>query len=460
MEEDINYHSKVELEGKRKWLYPLVRKDKFYRYRNILSYLLLAALFVSPYIKVNGNQFMLFNFIERKFVLFGQVFWPQDFFILVLATLLFVISIVLFTIAFGRIFCGWICPQTIFLEMVFRKVEIWIEGEPAARKKLDLAPWDSSKIVKKVSKHAIFLLISFFIANTFLAYLIGSDALINIITEPISQHAAGFAGIWLFTLVFYWIFSQVRELVCTVVCPYGRLQGVMLDKNSLVVAYNYLRGEPRGKMKKTGSIAGQKGDCIDCNLCVAVCPTGIDIRQGTQLECVNCTACIDACNIVMRKIDRAENLIGYYSEEMIANNKKPSFTLRMKLYSLVIVLMFGVLSYFILSRKNIDVTILRASGTLYQEQENKQISNLYTVELINKTSEKAAVEIKAEDPSFKLKWIQEVQQLKGGESLKATFFLLLPAHAVSQRKTEVKLQVLHNGKLINTIKTNFLGPVN
>ena len=460
MEEDINYHSKVELEGKRKWLYPLVRKDKFYRYRNILSYLLLAALFVSPYIKVNGNQFMLFNFIERKFVLFGQVFWPQDFFILVLATLLFVISIVLFTIAFGRIFCGWICPQTIFLEMVFRKVEIWIEGEPTARKKLDLAPWDASKIFKKVSKHAIYLLISFFIANTFLAYLIGSDELIKIITEPISQHIAGFAGIWVFTLVFYWVFSQVRELVCTVVCPYGRLQGVMLDKNSLVVAYNYLRGEPRGKKKKASGIEEHKGDCIDCNLCVAVCPTGIDIRQGTQLECVNCTACIDACNIVMRKIDRPENLIGYYSEEMIANNKKPSFTLRMKLYSLVIVVMFGVLSYFILSRKNIDVTILRASGTLYQEQENSQISNLYTVELINKTSEKAAVEIKAEDSSFKLKWIQEVKQMKGGESLKATFFLLLPAQAISQRKTEVKLQVWHNGKLINTIKTNFLGPVN
>lgn len=460
MEEDINYHSTVELEGKRRWLYPLVRKDKFYRYRNVLSYLLLIALFVSPYIKINGNQFMLFNFIERKFVLFGQVFWPQDFFILVLATLLFVISIVLFTIAFGRIFCGWICPQTIFLEMVFRKVEIWIEGEPAARKKLDLAPWDTHKIFKKVSKHAIYLLISFFIANTFLAYLIGSDELVKIMTEPIAQHVAGFVGIWVFTLVFYWVFSQVRELVCTVVCPYGRLQGVMLDKNSLVVAYNYLRGEPRGKKKKTSFIEENKGDCIDCNLCVAVCPTGIDIRQGTQLECVNCTACIDACNVVMRKIDRPENLIGYYSENMIANNKKPSFTLRMKLYSLIIVLMFGILSYFILSRENIDVTVFRASGTLYQEQENNQISNLYTVELINKTNEEAVVEIKAEDPTFKVKWIQEVKKIKGEESLKATFFLLIPAKAIAQRKTVVKLQVLHNGELINTIKTNFLGPVN
>ncbi|RZJ83243.1 MAG: 4Fe-4S dicluster domain-containing protein, partial [Chryseobacterium sp.] len=335
-----------------------------------------------------------------------------------------------------------------------------IEGEPAARKKLDMAPWDSQKVLKKSAKHSIYLLISFFIANTFLAYIIGRDSLIKIITEPIKEHIIGFVGIWIFTLAFYWIFSQVRELVCIVACPYGRLQGVMLDKSSLVVAYNYLRGEPRGKKQRNADIEIGKGDCIDCNLCVAVCPTGIDIRKGTQLECVNCTACIDACNIVMRKTGRPENLIGYYSEEMIVQNKRPSFTPRMKIYSLVILMMFGVLSYFILSRKNIDVTVLRAAGTLYQEQKDHKISNLYTVEIINKTDEKAAVEIRPEDSAVTVKWIQEVNEIGGEESLKATFFLLLPAEAISERKTKVKLQVMHNGELINTVETNFLGPVN
>lgn len=241
-----------------------------------------------------------YNIIERKLILFGQVFWPQDFFIFVLAMLLVLISIVLFTIAFGRVFCGWICPQTIFLEMVWGQIDVWIESEPLARKKLDQSGWTQDKIIKKATKHFLFLLISFLISNTFLAYIIGSDSFFNIITEPVQLHWVGFISICIFTFVFYLVFSQLRELVCIVACPYGRLQGVMLDKNSLVVAYNYLRGKPRGKLIK-GDTAAKLGDCVDCNLCVAVCPSGIDIRKRTQLECVNCTACIDACYSVMDK---------------------------------------------------------------------------------------------------------------------------------------------------------------
>ncbi|HEX7365538.1 MAG TPA: cytochrome c oxidase accessory protein CcoG, partial [Pelobium sp.] len=322
------YHQTVDQNGKRRWLYPLIRIDQWYKYRSVVAYLLLAFLFIAPFVKVNGHQLLLFNIIERKFIIFGQVFWPQDFFIFVLLSLTGLVGIVLFTSAFGRIFCGWICPQTIFLEMVFRRIEVWIEGEPAARKKLDNSPWTQDKIIKKTSKHFIYVLISFFIANTFLAYIIGTDELWKIITEPISQHLAGFVSIWLFTAAFYYVFAHFRELVCIVACPYGRLQGVLLDKNSLVVAYNYLRGEPRGRIKKNELNPQPLGDCVDCNLCVAVCPTGIDIREGTQLECVNCTACIDACNQVMDKVNRPRNLIGYYSEEMIKNNQQPKLNLR------------------------------------------------------------------------------------------------------------------------------------
>jgi cytochrome c oxidase accessory protein FixG len=345
------------------------------------------------------------------------------------------------------------------LEMVFRKIEVWIEGEPLARKKLDEGAWNQDKIIKKTVKHSLFLIISFLISNTFLAYIIGSDSLFSIITEPIQLHWVGFISIWIFTFVFYLVFSQIRELVCIVACPYGRLQGVMLDKNSLVVAYNYLRGEPRGKLKK-GDTDSKLGDCVDCNLCVAVCPTGIDIREGTQLECVNCTACIDACDSVMDKIHKPRKLIGFYSEEMIANNQLPTFTFRMKAYSFIIVAMVVVLSYFLLNRKDIDVTLLRAGGMLYQEQSGGYISNLYNAELTNKTVYPMEIEIVPEDKNQKIKWIQAAPKIEKESTVKVTFFVLLPEKSIHQRKTNVVLLVKQNGKIINKLETNFLGPVN
>lgn len=455
------YHSSVEADGKRRWLYPLVRKDQFYKYRSWLSYVYFILFFSAPFIKINGNQFLLFNVIKRKFILFGQIFWPQDFFIFVLAMLTGLVCIVLFTIVFGRIFCGWMCPQTIFLEMLFRKIEIWIEGEPKARKKLDDGPLTQQKLIKKTSKHSLYLLLSFLIANTFLAYIIGSDELLKIIKEPISQHYIGFLGIWIFTLVFYLVFSQMRELVCIVACPYGRLQSVMLDKSSLVIAYNYLRGEPRGRLSKAKQPSEIKlGDCVDCNLCVAVCPTGIDIRKGTQIECVNCTACIDACDQVMDKINKPRKLIGYYSEEMINTGSKPKFTTKMAAYSFIMVILIGALTFFVLKRTNIDVTVLRAGGMLYQEQKDGYISNLYNAELLNKTNKEVKIDLKPVDENVKIKWIQPVTFIPKETSTKATFFVLVPQSAIRETKTSIKINIIQNGKISGTIKTSFLGPVN
>lgn len=462
MAEEVNYyHQTTDQNGKRRWLYPLIRIDQWYKYRSYVAYFLLVFLFAAPYIRINGHQLLLFNIIERKFILFGQVFWPQDFFIIVLISLTALVGIVLFTSAFGRIFCGWICPQTIFLEMVFRRIEVWIEGEPAARKKLDNSPWTKDKIIKKTSKHLIYVAISFFIANTFLAYVIGSAELWQIIKEPVSQHLSGFISIWLFTAAFYYVFAHFRELVCIVACPYGRLQGVLLDQNSLVVAYHYLRGEPRGRIKKNDPNPPQLGDCVDCNLCVAVCPTGIDIREGTQLECVNCTACIDACNQVMDKVNRPRNLIGYYSEEMIKNNERsPRLTLRMKAYGVIILLMIGVSTFFILTKKDIDVNVLRAAGSMYQEQPNNFISNLYTAELVNKTSKPTKIDFVPENKNHKIQWVQKVDSLAPESTSKATFFLLVPQTDINKTKTSVNIEVVQNGEVIDRIETNFLGPVN
>lgn len=446
--------------GKRQWMYPQVRKGRYYKWRSAISYFYLVFFFAGPFIRIGGQPLLLLNFIERQFVILGQVFWPQDIFLFMLASLVALVCIVLFTMAFGRIFCGWICPQTIFMEMVFRKIEIWIEGDANKRKKLDIAPWTNEKLLKKGTKHLLFVVISFLITNTFLAYIIGSGSLLKIITEPISAHWVGFSSIWVFTLIFYLVYSQVRELVCTLICPYGRLQSVLIDQHTIVVAYNDVRGEPRGRLERDPELAKLKGDCVDCGLCVAVCPTGIDIRKGTQIDCINCTACIDACDDVMDKIHKPRNLIGYFSENMIRVNEKLSFTNRMKGYAGVIVILMSVLCYFIFTRSDMDLTVMRAAGMLYQEQPNGYISNIYNAEIINKTSKDQTIELKADDPEIKVKYIQAPGKVTKGSMAKSVFFVMIPARKIHDVKTDVKLTLIVNKHIVQTVKTTFVGPLN
>ena len=447
-------------DGKRKWIYPLIRKGIFYKWRSAISYVYLILLFSGPFIRIGGQPLLLLNFVDKQFVLLGQVFWPQDIFLFMLASLVFLVCIVVFTIAFGRIFCGWICPQTIFMEMVFRKIEEWIEGDAHKRKKLDVSPWTSEKVIKKTAKTVVFLLISFLIANTFLAYIIGSDALIKIITEPVTLHWAGFISIWFFTVIFYIVYSRIREQVCTLFCPYGRLQGVMIDKHTLVVAYDDVRGEPRGKLDRKATAPSLKGDCVDCGLCVEVCPTGIDIRKGTQLECINCTACIDVCDEVMDKIHKPRKLIGFFSENMIHAKEKPSFTGRMMAYSAVIAVLVAVLSFFIFSRSDMDITVMRQAGMLYQQQPNNYISNIYNAEIVNKANKSRAVTIRPEDPDIKIKFIQAPGTIDKGSDVRTVFFVYIPASKIHELKTDLRLQLVTGNKIIQTVTTTFVGPLN
>lgn len=446
--------------GERKWMYPLIRKGIYYKWRSAISYVYLAFFLAGPFIRIGGQPLLLLNFMERHFVILGQVFWPQDIFLFMLASLVFLVCVVLFTMAFGRLFCGWICPQTIFMEMVFRKIEEWVEGDANKRKKLDAGPWTTEKIFKKSAKHQLFIIVSFLIANTFLAYIIGSDNLLKIVTEPIALHWVGFASIWVFTMVFYLVYSQVRELVCTLICPYGRLQSVLTDKHTLMVAYNDVRGEPRGKLQKIADPFNLKGDCVDCGLCVSVCPTGIDIRNGTQIECVNCTACIDVCDEVMEKIHKPKSLIGYYSENMIRVGEKPSFTVRMKGYTAVIAVMMGALCYFIFSRSDMDMTVMRGAGTLYQEQPGGYISNIYNAEIINKTNGDKIISIQPTDPSVKIKYIQQPGKVAKGGMVKTMFFVMIPAGHIKAAKTEISLRLVTGTQTKQTISTTFVGPIN
>ena len=454
----------INQEGKRSWIFPKKPDGKYYKYRTWVSYGLLLFLFAAPFVKINGNQFLMFNVLERRFNIFGFPFWPQDFHLFVISMIIGVVFIILFTVAFGRIFCGWICPQTIFLEMVFRRIEYWIEGDRGKQIRLAKQAWNAEKIRKRVLKWFIFFIISFLIANIFLAYLIGSDELISYITEGPGAHTSTLISLLIFTGVFYFIFAWFREQVCIIACPYGRLQGVLLDKKSIVVAYDYKRGEKeegRAKFRKNENRAASgKGDCIDCSQCVQVCPTGIDIRNGTQLECVNCTACIDACDAMMEKVDLPKGLIRYASEENIAEKKKFTFNPRLKAYTAVLVILIGVLTGMLFLRNDVEATVLRLPGQLYEKKDNNVIRNVYTFKLVNKTVEPIEdVYFKLISHSGKIELVthENFEVPKQGLS-EGTLFIDINQAALESDKERLKIGVYSGEKLIETTKAAFLGP--
>lgn len=448
----------VTKEGKRNWIHAWQPHGKLYNMRTALSVFYVLLFFSLPFIRIKGNPALQLNVVEGKFSILGMIFWPQDFIIFGLGMITFVVFVYLFTMIYGRVFCGWACPQTIFMEMIFRRIEWWIEGNPNEQKRLKAQPWNAEKIVKKVGKHVVFFALSFVIANTFLSYIIGTKALFQIIQEPVSLHLAGFVALLFFTLAFYTVYAFAREIVCTVWCPYGRLQGVILDKNTVVVAYDYNRGEPRAKGKRRAEIAA--GDCIDCKQCVAVCPTGIDIRNGTQLECVNCTACIDACNSIMDKIGRDRGLIRYASEAEISEKKPFRFTGRMKGYTVVLALLVTGLVVLLATRNDVDVTVLRARGQLFQEVGADSLSNLYHMNLVNKTHRDVKVELRLEELPGRINLVGGHQLFTPAEGqAETTFFVVLPKSVIKRRDSDVKLGIYQNGKRIRTVKTSFLGYV-
>lgn len=446
-------------EGKRNWIFAKKPHGKFYNARTIVSIIYLLVFFTLPWIKYQDEPLFMFNILDRKFILFGTIFWPQDFFLFVIGFLTFLVFIVLFTVVFGRIFCGWVCPQTIFMEMVFRKVEYWIDGDSEKQRKLSSMPWNAEKILKRTLKFIVFFDISFVIANYFLAYLIGMDNVVVYIKEGIFSHLGVFIPLVIFTSVFFFVYWWFREQACLIVCPYGRLQGVMLDPNSIVVAYDYMRGEPRGKIKKDEP--KQLGDCVDCAACVRVCPTGIDIRNGTQLECVNCTACIDACDDIMKHVNKPTGLIRYASENNIAKKEKTKFTARTAAYSFALLLLVGVLSTLLLTRKDIQTNITRAQGMMYQDR-GAQVSNLYNIKLINKTRKEFPVTLKVENPELNAQISMVGSQLNvTKESMgQGVFFVLIDKDKLHQRKNKIEIGVYSGDKKIDNIKTVFLAPAN
>ncbi|MDO8952991.1 MAG: cytochrome c oxidase accessory protein CcoG [Draconibacterium sp.] len=453
MSEELSFRDRpinLNEKGGRKWVYAKKPSGKWYTRRTIFSWVMLLFFAGVPFIRIDGHPLVLMDIASRKFIIFGAIFWAQDTFILALLMLSFVLFIVLFTVTFGRLWCGWACPQTIFLEMVFRKIEYLIEGDYKKRHKLDNGPWTTEKIIRKTAKHSVFILISLAMTNTFLMWFIGSEKWLQLVSEPISENVRGFLIMFVVSAFFYWVYSYFREQICTMVCPYGRMQGVLLDSKSIIVTYDYKRGEPRGP-KSTG-------DCIDCHQCISVCPTAIDIRNGTQLECINCTACIDQCNKIMEVTGKPSGLIRFDSEEGIMNGNKTIWNARNKAYSAVLLILFSFFVYMLLTRPVVETTILRTTGLLFQENSDNTISNVYNIKIVNKTHDDMPLEIRILSHKGEIKMAGSKMDVKDQAMFESTFILFIPKDQIKSDKTKVEFGIYSNNELLETYKTTFVGP--
>jgi cytochrome c oxidase accessory protein FixG len=443
-------------------LHPRVIGGRYRRARRVLAGVLMGLFLAAPWAHVGGQPVFLFHWLARRFVFFGVPFFPQDFHLVAIGLVTFVVFVSVFTVLFGRVWCGWACPQTVFLEFVFRPVEAFFEGTPGARRRLDAAPWGTEKILRRTAKHLVFLVLAGGVGLTGLAYVVGRETAWATLHHP-AGHAGTLMAFMAFSAIFYAVFAHLREVACVVICPYGRLQSVLTDRRTMTVAYDDRRGEPRGKIRKKEVVGTATGDCVDCLLCVQVCPTGIDIRNGAnQLECVGCTACVDACDSVMDKLARPRGLIRYASPEGIGRAARrevpPCMTGRVVAYGLVLLALLGGLGALLLTRRPVEATLLRAPGQLYQRQPDGGWSNLYTLELTNKTLQATTYEVRARTPGVAVRPVGPPLRAAGGARVRGTLFLSVPAQRATGTPQPVELAILAEGRVIDRVRTTLLTP--
>lgn len=450
----------VDDSGNRLWIYPHKPKGTLHRARVWVGIGLIAFFVIAPFIKINNHPFLLFNILERHFVIFGKPFFPQDFHLFVLAFIAIIVFVFLFTVIYGRIFCGWICPQTVFMEIVFRKIEFWIEGSATKQRSRNKRPMDGEKLFRKTLKHSVFFLIAFIVANIFMVYLTGTKVFFDHLTSSPLEAPSLFLSVVCFAGVFYFVFAFFREQACTLVCPYGRLQGALLDKKSIIITYDWIRGEPRVPPKKAKDNP-DAGDCIDCLKCVQVCPTGIDIRNGTQLECVNCTACVDACNSIMDRVKRPRGLIRYASHNSIETGERIKFNSRMAGYSAVLLLLLSLLTFMLIARSDVEATILRTPGMMFYTTENGDIQNLYSLKMINKSYSDLPINLKISSPlGGTIQIIGNEPNISAQQLYEGALMVTFPRELVNRTKTRIEIDVYSNEQKLETVKTSFMGPAN
>jgi len=371
--------STLNRDGTRRWIRPKISREDFYRRRLVTAWALIITFTMIPILKLGGKPLMLFDIPNTEFSFFGSTFLPTDTFLLMLLLFSIFIGIFLITAVLGRVWCGWVCPQTVYMEFLYRPIENLIEGGRSQQLKLDA----QGPNLRRMLKYVVFFVVSAFLANTFLAYFVSWDRLLGWITSPPTRNPAAFAIMLGTTLLMFFDFSWFREQTCIVACPYGRFQSVLLDRQSLIVGYDTGRGEPRGPWRKAEKRTN--GDCIDCSLCVSTCPTGIDIRDGLQMECIHCTQCIDACNGVMDRIGLDRGLIRYTSQAELASGKRTFLRPRLIVYSAVLAVMFGAFAFSLAGKSTADVTLLRGIGAPFTVLPSGEISNQIRIKVANRS---------------------------------------------------------------------------
>lgn len=369
----------VNADGSRYAIHPADVHGRFRRARSFVGYTLIALFVALPWIPIRGNPAVFLDVAQRRFHLFGATLSFQDTWLLFFVVSGLAFSLFYVTALLGRVWCGWACPQTVYLDLVFRRIERWIEGDATRRRQLDEAPWTPDKVFKRVLKNVLFFLGSAVIAHIFLSYFVSLPLLWGMMTHSPLEHWSAFLFVFISTTALYLNFGFFREQLCIVICPYGRLQGALIDNHSLNVAYDAGRGDPPGKPKDPAS-----GDCIDCHRCVQVCPTGIDIRQGLQLECIGCTACIDACDTIMDRVGKPRGLIRYASLEELEGRKTRFVRARTVIYTLLLIIGATVALVALSRVQPASVNVVRMTGVPFFITETT-VRNQFQVRLGNKT---------------------------------------------------------------------------
>ncbi|MEL7370337.1 MAG: cytochrome c oxidase accessory protein CcoG [Myxococcota bacterium] len=388
-----NVLTTLRSDGSRIWMRPKLSPGWYLNRRRVVGYGLIVLFLVLPFVQVGGHPAILLDVMERRFYLFGLTFHPTDSVLLMFLMLSIFLGIFWVTALFGRVWCGWGCPQTVYMELLFRPLERLFEGGVGMQRRIDQQGISGRRLLK----YGVFLVIAFVLGNQFLAYFVGWSRLAQWMTEPPTRHMGGFAVMAVTTGLVFFDFAYFREQMCTVICPYARLQSALLDRNSLIVGYDAPRGETRRRLKARSADDGS-GDCIDCRACVTTCPTGIDIREGLQLECINCAQCIDACDAIMTKIGRPKGLIRLSSQTNLQTGRPTKWwRARVVVYPVIIAALLAALVGMIVAKAPADVTVLRQLAAPYTILDDGSVRNQLRIKVVNRTGQPHTYSIDIEE---------------------------------------------------------------
>ncbi|GJM18159.1 MAG: cytochrome c oxidase accessory protein CcoG [Phycisphaeraceae bacterium] len=453
--------STLNQDGSRRWLRPRPSRGTFWKWRRPVSYLLIVLFTALPWININGKPAVFLDILHREFTFFGLTLLPTDTLLLAFMLIGVFLTVFLVTAMFGRVWCGWMCPQTVYLEFVYRPLERLFEGDPSRRKVLAHAGW------RKVARFAVYLAVSAFLAHTFLSYFVGVSNLRAWIFGSPFQHPVAFMVMAGTTLLMLFDFGYFREQVCVVVCPYARLQSALLDRDSLIISYDRKRGEPRGRRRapRKGAdvalpvLAEEPGDCVDCHKCVTTCPTGIDIRDGLQLECIGCAQCIDACNDVMGKIGREPGLIRYTSQRAVETGTTRLLRARVLIYPVLLLLVFGAFGVALVGKEAADVQVLRAPGLPFNTMASGEISNQLRIRITNRTDADEVYSVSVVGAERVHAVSDELSKLvPAGEQRSASVVVAAPADVFVAGKLDVTIRVEGAAGFVHDTTYRLLGP--